>query len=315
MRVSVVIPAYNAEESLARAVRSVLSQTIGDFEIIIVNDASRDDTATVAAELARSDPRIRIFHNEQNSGVSASRNKGFREAKGEWIAVLDADDAFIPGRLEHLVDLARTYNSDMVADNLLLYDWQAQKEAGPAIAPSPKRPSVRLVDASAFFRNCITGRSNFDYGQLKFMFRAGFFRDQVLAYPVNVRHGEDFLLYAQALLAGGKLVYTDKPMYVFTQRFGSISRSSSGLSRTLVHYDDLYAQTVGLLKHPIVNGRPDLARLIKKRARAITSFKAWQETYECVRRRDILGVVKAVGTNWRIGSALLKHFANRALSR
>jgi glycosyltransferase involved in cell wall biosynthesis len=100
--VSVIIAAYNAERDIGDAVRSVLDQTIQDFEIIVVDDGSTD---TTMAALTPFGSRVRV-HQQQNQGVAAARNAGARLATGEWLAFLDADDLWMPRKLEKQLALA-----------------------------------------------------------------------------------------------------------------------------------------------------------------------------------------------------------------
>lgn len=100
MKVSVVMPAYNAEAYIEAAVRSVLRQTWTDFELIVVDDVSQDATAEIVEQLAEEDSRIILLRNPKNSGVSASRNSGVAHANGEWIAFLDSDDLWREDKLE-----------------------------------------------------------------------------------------------------------------------------------------------------------------------------------------------------------------------
>ena len=96
--VSIIMPSYNTAEYIAESIQSVLAQTYQNWELIIVDDCSPDNTDEVVA--AFSDPRIRYFKNETNSGAAVSRNKALREAKGKWIAFLDSDDLWLPDKLE-----------------------------------------------------------------------------------------------------------------------------------------------------------------------------------------------------------------------
>lgn len=104
--ISVIIPLYNKETGIATALRSVLAQTYQDFEIIVVDDGSTDDSAAVVESF--NDPRIKLIR-QQNAGVSAARNRGISEAKGEYVAFLDADDEWMPEFLEEIRTLQETF--------------------------------------------------------------------------------------------------------------------------------------------------------------------------------------------------------------
>lgn len=104
--ISVVIPLYNKRGTVARAIHSVLSQSFRDFEIVIVNDGSTDNSVDEVERI--SDSRIRLI-NQANAGVSAARNKGIEEAKGEYVALLDADDEWDSDYLATQIGLAETY--------------------------------------------------------------------------------------------------------------------------------------------------------------------------------------------------------------
>ncbi|MEZ5943495.1 MAG: glycosyltransferase family A protein [Planctomycetaceae bacterium] len=96
-RISVVIPAYKAVDFIGRAIDSVWAQTFSPFEVIVVNDGSPDDTAEVVRQ--RDGHRVRLI-SQENAGPGAARNHGIREAQGDWIALLDADDTWAPDKLE-----------------------------------------------------------------------------------------------------------------------------------------------------------------------------------------------------------------------
>ncbi|RAV30993.1 glycosyltransferase family 2 protein [Sinomicrobium soli] len=108
---SVIIPLYNKELSVKNTVQSVLMQALKDFEIIIVNDGSTDNSVEVVKWF--SDPRIRLI-NQDNQGVSAARNKGIEEANYEWIVFLDGDDIWHKNHLTILKDMIEQYPSDKV---------------------------------------------------------------------------------------------------------------------------------------------------------------------------------------------------------
>lgn len=101
-KISVVMPAYNAEKYIGKSIDSILNQTYGDFEFIIINDGSKDSTKEII--LSYSDNRIVYLENEINSGIVVTLNKGLEYATGEYIARMDADDIAVAERLEKQIE-------------------------------------------------------------------------------------------------------------------------------------------------------------------------------------------------------------------
>ena len=114
--ISVIIPVYNAIHTLERCVQSVLSQTYQEYEIILVNDGSKDESAILCEALSEKDPRI-LFFNQDNMGVSAARNKGINVSSGEYIVFVDADDTIEVEMLSKMLDCQKKYDSDLVICN------------------------------------------------------------------------------------------------------------------------------------------------------------------------------------------------------
>lgn len=106
--ISVVIPAYKRGHIIERAIQSILQQTYQDFEILVVDDGSRDNTESIVASLSKEEPRIRYFCHDTNRGAQAARNTGAKAAQGEWIAFLDSDDYFTPNSLEVRILVAQS---------------------------------------------------------------------------------------------------------------------------------------------------------------------------------------------------------------
>lgn len=109
--VSIMMPAYNAEKYIGEAIESVLAQTYPHWELIIVNDGSKDGTAAVAAGYAAADSRIKLIHQE-NGGEAAARNTALGHISGEFLAFLDADDAFLPPHLQTTAVYLQTHPED-----------------------------------------------------------------------------------------------------------------------------------------------------------------------------------------------------------
>lgn len=126
--ISVVIPLYNKEKYVERTLRSVLNQSYTDYEVVVVNDGSKDGSVAVVEAIA--DQRIRIV-NQENRGVSAARNRGVEESRSEFVAFLDADDEWTPDHLETLAGLIAKYPSC----GIFATSYQIKKEGGDTRSP------------------------------------------------------------------------------------------------------------------------------------------------------------------------------------
>ena len=90
-QISIVVPVYNVEKYLERCIDSILAQTFTDFELLLINDGSKDSSGLICDKYAEKDSRIRVFHKE-NEGVSRARNLGISNARGRWLCFIDSDD-------------------------------------------------------------------------------------------------------------------------------------------------------------------------------------------------------------------------------
>lgn len=121
--VSVIMPAYNAERTLAEAIESILSQEFRDFELIIVDDGSSDGTAAIIDRYAQSDARIVKLVNAPNQGISRSRNRALWAARGEYVACLDSDDVAEPSRLgKQLEFMTKNLDCVLLGSDLTIID-------------------------------------------------------------------------------------------------------------------------------------------------------------------------------------------------
>lgn len=125
-KVSVIIPVYNAEKYLEQCVGSVMNQTLKDIEIICVDDGSPDNSLEVLKKLQSQDDRVKII-SQPNGGAGAARNNGLRNATGEYLSFLDADDFFEPDMLEEAVAAADKYKADFVVFNSDQYHMDKEK--------------------------------------------------------------------------------------------------------------------------------------------------------------------------------------------
>lgn len=223
VQVSVIIAAYCAGETLPAAVASALAQEGVTVEVIIVDDASPDDTANVADALAVEDARIKVIRQAENGGPGVARNAGFAAATGEWVAVLDADDGMTPDRLARITAFGAEKGADAVYDNLALI----RADQGGRDDETYLNPATFGAAAAwdlAFYINHNQARPGQpSLGYLKPVMRRQFLAQHNLRYASSLRNGEDFHLMLDALMAGASLWYMPDPLYRYTTGAASIS--------------------------------------------------------------------------------------------
>ncbi len=120
--ISIIMPAYNVEKYVAQAINSILNQTFKDFELIIINDCSTDNTEQIIKDIIKNDYRAKLIKTEHNCGVGASRCEGYRIATGEYIFCADADDWYDLDYLQLMYDAAMKNNAEMVSSGTTIFD-------------------------------------------------------------------------------------------------------------------------------------------------------------------------------------------------
>ena len=186
-KVTVLMSVYNGEKYLREAVDSILGQTFKDFEFLIVNDGSTDKSGEILESY--NDPRIEIINNNKNIGISKSRNKGLRIARGKYIAVMDADDISLPRRLEKEVEfLEQNRNMGLVGTDYLIIN-----EKGKVIH------AVRCINGYRELKIKLLEGNQFAHGSIMFKKectkKVGFYREEfmlALDYDLILRISEKF---------------------------------------------------------------------------------------------------------------------------
>lgn len=299
--VTVLIAAYNAEPFLHRAVASVLEQTLPVKEVLIVDDASTDGTVAVARRLAQGDERIRLIMLATNGGPSAARNAGLGAATGEWIAVLDADDAFLPDRLEGMLTYALDVRADIVVDSFCFYN-PVKKTAGRSVLDEDVPSS--LIDFAEFLSKARPYGSDPDWGLLKPIFRRDFLAKHGLRYPLKTRHGEDFLFMCEAFLHGAKYALYRRGGYLYT---------GADTTRTVRDYRLMYRHTKQLLLDERIAGDPVLVRRLQERAAAVKRLAAEHDFAHFRRTHDYNSIAKRVLSDNAFRVLLAKRLFRRLL--
>ena len=189
--VSVVMPLYNKERSVLRAVRSVLAQTKGDLELLVINDGSTDGSEGVVRAIT--DSRIRII-NQPNSGVSVARNRGIAEARGSFVAFLDSDDEWLPTFLETVLALVERFPSAGAYSTAFLSCTDGRVSAYPQSGVAGCLDGELIPN---YFRSCTLG-SNMVCSSSVLIPRRIF--DEVGLFPTAVPNGEDLHMWARIAL-------------------------------------------------------------------------------------------------------------------
>ena len=198
IRITVLMPAFNAAAYIEPAIESALCQTEPRFELLVIDDGSADDTAARVTEFCRQDPRVRLIRMARNGGPAAARNRGIEEARGAWITLLDADDAYEPARLERLLALGDRTAADVVSDNLLV----CPDDGTPyPLIPARSLPEPKLMRPADFVLSELDDSDGplVCYGYMKPMIRREFMLQHGLRYDSQARFGEDYTLYSACL--------------------------------------------------------------------------------------------------------------------
>ena len=207
-KVSVVLPTYNEEAYIVRALKSLRNQTYSDIEVIIIDDGSTDETVSLITEF--DDPRIKLIQRESDTGITSALNRGIKEAKGEYVARQDADDWSHPERLQRQVEFLNS-NSDigMVGTGAYLVDIDGDRMA--------KRHVLENPDVSDLIEH-----NEFIHGSV--MFRPDVVIDMG-GYDERFMTAEDYDLWLR-LADQYSVANIDKPLYHFRQHGESIYGSN-----------------------------------------------------------------------------------------
>lgn len=234
--ISIIIPMYKVEKYLRRCLDSVQRQTFSDWQAICVNDGSPDNSAEIANEYAKSDPRF-VVVNKENGGLSDARNVGMAHATGDFLMFLDSDDCIHPQMLEIAHLFATTHNVDITC-------FQYNRSERDENMPADKMPLYFDVyhDFSKIeyrkTNNLMRWATNEDKGANSLWAQQCFipmrlYRREILAglkFQTDIKLLEDFVFWSQVLLRRPSAVITNLDLYYYTLNPGSLLHSGNGLN-------------------------------------------------------------------------------------
>ena len=243
--ISIIMAAYNAEKTIEQAISSVLNQTYPNFELLVVNDCSKDRTVDLVRDIAARDSRVRLVSNVKNNGVSYTRKHGLEEAKGSWIAILDSDDAWAPEKLEKQIDLQRKMNADLLFTGSAFMDSDGQTIDWYLHAPT------EVTYRQLLKQNVLSNSS-------------ALVRKELYAkhYAVGDEMHEDFAIWLSILQEGKKAYGVDEPLLIYrivnSSKSGNKAKAAKmnwntyryvGLDPLSAFYYECWYVAKGLLKY------------------------------------------------------------------
>ena len=223
MKISVIIPCYNSAKYLEACMDSVLKQSMPDFEAILVDDGSADDTLVIASRIAARDTRVQVLHQE-NAGVSAARNLGLDRARGEWVTFVDSDDLLPPDAFSVMLSAAkadvdmvvcahRTFTEDGKTETVIpetrWMDFEGEKKR--------RAVALRLIEGDSVL-NIMCNK----------LHRRELLERQHIRLNQGVRIAEDALFNLEAVLAGHSIAYVGRIAYRYRMHAQSAMHRSAG---------------------------------------------------------------------------------------
>jgi glycosyltransferase involved in cell wall biosynthesis len=219
---SVILPVYNAEEHLRECFESVLSQPVGDREILVIDDGSTDGSRQIIDEYAKKGSDIKVV-SQENRGVSAARNAGIKQARGKWLSFLDADDFYEPDALSGALTRAEEIGCDLLLCTYYQYDDMSDLKRAVDQHFSDTRLPARLEepfsyrDVSDTFFQLISPTVSAKIWRRDFVIKSG------LAFDEGLKHGEDQVFSSLGSALAEKIATYRKPLFSYRKFWGGNS--------------------------------------------------------------------------------------------
>lgn len=255
--VSVIVPVYQAQDFLKKCIDSVLAQSYTDWELILVDDGSTDNSAQICEDYAQRDGRVRVMR-QQNAGVSSARNAGISGAQGEFLVFLDSDDWFLPNMLETLVRLMSMNGADAAGcgHNNIWPDGREKAESAPLPGGVYEKNEVLDKLVRPLLRDRVEGQKLINGYIWRFCYKAEIIKKNRISFSGAYLEDEIFLI--EYFCLAERLVVTDEPLYGYYQNPSSVTR------RYLKDYVNTFRDSFELKK-----------RLVERYW--ITGIEGWQE--------------------------------------
>lgn len=239
--ISVIVPIYNAEKSLENCIQSILSQTYNNFELILIDDGSKDNSLSICKQMADNDARISVVH-QDNAGASAARNRGLEIAHGEWIVFVDSDDTVKPNYIEDLYkETIKDHSVVIVVSGVSVY----RKESWSEDVSFPYQTTL-VRDYQTLFSNIRLHKYGFSVGKL---YKSSIIKNNLLRFDEKVCIAEDMMFMMNYLITSfqcstdTKITFIKECNYCYQIHDGSLSTSVSSFQQEYYSYNK-YKETI-----------------------------------------------------------------------
>lgn len=236
-KISVVVPVFNMEQYMSKALNSLLKQTYDDFEILLIDDGSTDGSSELCDEYAQRYDNVRTIHKE-NGGLSSARNAGIQHATGDYIIFPDPDDWVCEDYLETLVELKNTYNSDLEICGYYVVDDRITK------IESKEDERILLTQEEAINKLFVGGGySGFACNKL---YHLDIIRNNGLSFDVELGMAQDLHFAFRYMLYCQTISYTSKRLYYYYQHIGGVTNIKAPLTARKKSGLKTYEKLIGI---------------------------------------------------------------------
>ena len=214
-QISVIVPVYNVEKYLTQCIESILSQTYQEFELLLIDDGSEDNSGSICDHYSNIDSRVHVFHKE-NGGVSSARNMGIEHAKGEWVCFVDSDDWIDKDTFEYITGLWK-------GADFLQFGYRRTGGTASEYSYVPSkvlRYSTSVYCTKRIYHSAICG----------YLLKLNIIKKYKISFPNHIKYGEDQAFILKTLICSSEIVILDRHFYNYRDREGSAMHASESIS-------------------------------------------------------------------------------------
>ncbi|MGN0245888.1 MAG: glycosyltransferase family 2 protein [Lachnospiraceae bacterium] len=214
--ISIIVPVYNVEKYLSRCIQSILCQTFSDFELILVDDGSKDHSRAICEEFSKRDSRISVIHKE-NGGVASARNAALRIAVGQYVMFCDSDDYVSPDWVQQLYSVVCSYANAFVNCNA----WTVASDGNMVLRCDVENPN-KIIRMNSYFDLYV---SSLDSSLWNKIYSGEIIRERQLRFNEDLRIGEDVIFNVEYYKTCNQIIFINSPLYFYCSNTTSLTHT------------------------------------------------------------------------------------------